>query len=115
MVRRTLLAALPELGTGDGGQLAALVGLAPYAHDSGTLRGGRHIRGGRAEVRRALYLAALSAARRAGPRKDFADRLRGRGKKAKVVLLAVARTLLVIANAVLRTGQPWQPARAAAR
>ena len=109
------MAALPELGSGDGGKLAALVGLAPYAHDSGTLRGGRHIRGGRAEVRRALYLAALSAARRAGPLKDFADRLRARGKKAKVVLIAVARKLLVIANAVLRTGQPWQPALAASR
>lgn len=115
VVSRTLLAALPELGTAEGGRLASLAGLAPYAHDSGTLRGGRHIRGGRAEVRRALYLAALSAARRPGPLKDFADRLRGRGKKAKVVLVAVARKLLVIANAVLRTGQPWQPAMAAPR
>ena len=115
VVSRTLLAALPELGTADGGRLAALVGLAPYADDSGTLRGSRHIRGGRAEVRRALFMAALSAARRAGPLKDFADRLRARGKKAKVVLIAVARKLLVIANAVLRTGQPWQPALAAAR
>ncbi|MFO0851602.1 MAG: IS110 family transposase [Gemmataceae bacterium] len=115
VVSRTLLAALPELGSGDGGKLTAVVGLAPYAHDSGALRGGRHIRGGRAEVRRVLYLAALSAARRAGPLKDFADRLRARGKKAKVVLVAVARKLLVIANAVLRTGQPWQPTLAAAR
>ena len=115
VVSRTLLAALPELGTADGGRLAALVGLAPYADDSGTRRGSRHIRGGRAEVRRALFMAALSAARRAGPLKDFADRLRARGKKAKVVLIAVARKLLVIANAVLRTGQPWQPALAAAR
>ena len=115
VVSRTLLAALPELGATDGGKLAALVGLAPYAHDSGTARGGRHIRGGRAEVRRALYLAALSAARRAGPLKDFADRLRARGKTAKVVLIAVARKLLQIANAVLRTGQPGQPALAAAR
>lgn len=115
VVSRTLLAALPELGAADGGKLAALVGLAPYAHDSGTLRGGRHIRGGRAEVRRALYLAALSAARRAGPLKVFADRLRARGKKAKVVLIAVARKLLQIANAVLRTGRPWQPELAAAR
>jgi transposase len=115
VVSRTLLAALPELGSSEGGRLAALAGLAPYAHDSGTLRGGRHIRGGRSEVRRALYLAALSAARRPGPLKDFADRLRARGKKAKVVLIAVARKLLVIANAVLRTGRPWQPELAAAR
>lgn len=115
VVSRTLLAALPELGVADGGRLAALVGLAPYAHDSGALRGGRHIRGGRADVRRVLYLAALSAARRDGPLKAFADRLRSRGKKAKVVLIAVARKLLVIANAVVRSGRPWQPELAMAR
>jgi transposase len=109
VVSRTLLASLPELGTTDGGRLSALAGLAPYARDSGTLKGGRHIRGGRAEVRRALYLAALSAARRDGPLKGFADRLRSRGKKAKVVLIAVARKLLTIANAVVRTGRAWQP------
>jgi transposase len=66
-------------------------------------------------VRRVLYLAALSAARHAGPLKDFADRLRARGKRAKVVLVAVARRLLVIANAILRTGQPWQPELAMTR
>jgi len=109
VVSRTLLASLPELGTTDGGRLAALAGLAPYAHDSGTLKGGRHVRGGRADVRRALYLAALSAARRDGPLKEFADRLRSRGKKAKVVLIAVARKLLTIANAVVRSGRAWQP------
>lgn len=111
---RTLLAALPELGATGGGRLAALVGLAPYADDSGTLRGPRHIRGGRADVRRVLYLAALSASRR-GPLREFAERLRSRGKKAKVVLIAVARKLLVIANAVIRTGRPWQPELAMAR
>ena len=109
VVSRTLLASLPELGTTGGGRLAALAGLAPYARDSGTLKGGRHIRGGRADVRRALYLAALSAARRDGPLKEFADRLRSRGKKAKVVLIAVARKLLTIANAVVRSGRAWQP------
>jgi transposase len=112
---RTLLASLPELGATDGGRLAALVGLAPYAHDSGTMKGARHIRGGRADVRRALYMAALSAARREGPLKLFADRLRSRGKKAKVVLIAVARKLLVIANAVIRSGQPWRPELAMTR
>ena len=94
--------------------LAALVGLAPYADDSGTLKGPRRIRGGRADVRRVLYLAALSASRR-GSLKDFAERLRSRGKTAKVVLIAVARTLLVIANAVIRTGRAWQPELAMAR
>jgi transposase len=112
---RTLLASLPELGEIDGGRLAALVGLAPYAHESGTLKGARHIRGGRADVRRALYMAALSAARRDGPLKLFADRLRSRGKKAKVVLIAVARKLLTIANAVIRSGEPWRPELAMTR
>jgi transposase len=112
---RTLVADLPELGTRPAGELAALVGLAPFAADSGTRSGGRHIRGGRGTVRRALYMAALAAARVAGPLKDFADRLRARGKAAKVVLVAVARRLLVIANAIRRDRRPWQPELAAAR
>jgi transposase len=112
---RTLLASLPELGGTDGSRLAALVGLAPYAHDSGTMKGTRHIRGGRADVRRMLYMAALSAARREGPLRQFAERLRSRGKKAKVILIAVARKLLTIANAVIRTGQPWRPELAMTR
>ncbi len=115
VVSRTLVADLPELGTRSPGRLAALAGLAPFAADSGTRSGGRHIRGGRGTVRRALYLAALSAARVAGPLKDFADRLRGQGKAAKVVLVAVARKLLVIANAVVRDRRPWDPALAAVR
>lgn len=112
---RTLLAAVPELGTITGAKASALVGLAPYADDSGQRRGARHVRGGRAEVRRALYLAALSARRFCAPLKDFADRLAEAGKKAKVVLVAVARKLLVIANAILKTGMPWNAELAAAR
>lgn len=112
---RTLLADLPELGTRPADQLAALAGLAPFADDSGRRSGGRHIRGGRGTVRRALYLAAVTAARVAGPLKDFADRLKARGKAAKVVLVAVARRLLVIANAVVRDARPWDPTLAAAR
>jgi transposase len=115
VVSRTLLAALPELGESDGGKLAALAGLAPFARDSGTTRGPRSVRGGRPEVRRVLYLAALSAARRGGPLTEFAERLRARGKRAKVVLIAVARRLLVIANAIIRTGLPWDPAMAMPR
>ena len=115
VVSRTLLAALPELGSPDGHKLSALAGLAPYARDSGTSRGPRSVRGGRPEVRRVMYLAALSASRHAGPLKEFADRLKARGKKAKVVLVAVARKLLVIANAVIRSGLPWQPDLARAR
>lgn len=115
VVSRTLLAALPELGTIDGGQAAALAGLAPFARDSGAMRGPRAIRGGRPEVRRVMYLAALAAARGTGPLREFADRLRGRGKRAKVVLIALARKLLTIANAVLRTQKPWDSGMAAAR
>jgi transposase len=112
---RTLLAAMPELGSIDGGRAAALAGLAPYARESGTMRGPRQIRGGRPDVRRAMYMAALSAARRKGPLKEFADRLRARGKRAKVVLIAVARKLLTIANAVLRAKKPWESELAMAR
>jgi transposase len=111
----TLLAALPELGSLDGGKLSALVGLAPFADDSGTRRGGRHVRGGRAAVRRVLYLAALSAVRHNPALRVFRDRLVARGKKAKVILTAVARKLLVIANAVIRTGRPWEPELVMAR
>jgi transposase len=115
VVSRTLLAALPELGTIDGGRVAALAGLAPFARDSGTIRGPRSIRGGRPEVRRVMYLAALAASRGSGPLREFADRLRGRGKRAKVVLIALARKLLTIANAVLRTEKAWDPGLAKAR
>jgi transposase len=107
--RLTLLAALPELGTLSGSKLTALVGLAPFADDSGTQRGGRRIRGGRAAVRRVLYLAALTASRCNPALYAFRERLAAKGKKAKVILTAIARKLLVIANAVVRTGQPWQP------
>src|SRR5512147_726073 len=102
----TLLAAVPELGSLDGSRLSALVGLAPFADDSGTHRGGRRIRGGRAAVRRVLYLAALTASRCNPALRVFRERLAAKGKKAKVILTAVARKLLVIANAVVRTSQP---------
>jgi transposase len=103
------------LGSLEGGRIAALVGLAPFADDSGTRRGGRHVRGGRAAVRRILYLAALSAVRYNPALKAFRGRLSARGKKPKVILTAVARKLLVIANAVIRTGLPWDPTLAMAR
>lgn len=115
IVSRTLLAALPELGTISSGAAAALAGLAPFACESGTKRAPRAIRGGRAEVRRVLYLAALSAGRGTGPLRQFADRLKGRGKRAKVVAIALARKILTVANAVLRSGQPWDATLAASR
>lgn len=104
---RVLLAELPELGTLTGKQVSALVGLAPVARDSGTRRGRREIAGGRSVVRAALYMAALSAARYNPPLKAFRERLRAAGKAAKVALVAVARKLLVILNAMLRDNKPW--------
>jgi transposase len=111
----TLVAALPELGSLDGGKLSALVGLAPFADDSGKYHGVRHVRGGRAAVRRVLSLAALSAVRHNPARKAFRDRWAARGQKAKVIVTAVARKLRVIAKAVIRTGRPWNPEWARAR
>jgi transposase len=108
-VSRTLLAALPELGTLTRQQIAALAGLAPLNRDSGQRRGQRCIGGGRAEVRSLLYMAALSAARYNPALKAFAERLQRAGKAVKVRLVAVARKLLTIANAVLREERPWQP------
>jgi transposase len=112
---RTLLAAMPELGALSGKQAAALAGLAPFDDDSGARRGSRHVRGGRADVRRVLYMAALAAVRHNPLLKRFKERLAKAGKKAKVILTAVARKLVVIANAVLRSGRPWQPALATAQ
>lgn len=109
-VSRTLLAELPELGTLTRQQIAALAGLAPRNRDSGRRVGQRSIGGGRAGVRSALYMAALSAARFNPALRAFAERLRAAGKAVKVRLVAVARKLLTIANAVLRDGKPWQPA-----
>jgi transposase len=108
-VARTLLAELPELGTLRGKQMAALAGLAPFARDSGTRRGKRSVGGGRAGVRGALYMASLSAARYNPPLRAFYQRLRAAGKLAKVALVAVARKLLVILNAMLRDHRPWSP------
>jgi transposase len=113
VVSRTLLASLPELGQLDRHKIAALVGLAPMADDSGEHRGVRRIQGGRCVVRSMLYMAALSARRYNPALRAFADRLARAGKKPKVILAALSRKLLVIANAILRSGQPWNPSLAA--
>lgn len=102
----TLLALVPELGQLDRRQIAALVGVAPLARDSGTLRGRRTCWGGRANVRTVLYMGALTAARYNPRLKAFYQKLRAAGKPAKVALIAVARKLLVLLNAMLRDGQP---------
>jgi transposase len=109
VVSRTLLAAVPELGRLDRRRIAALVGLAPMADDSGQHRGVRRIQGGRSSVRSVLYMAALTARRFNPVLRVFADRLAAAGKRPKVILAAVARKLLVIANAILRSGRPWDP------
>jgi transposase len=106
---RTLLAAMPELGKLSNKQAAALVGVAPVASDSGQFRGKRRILGGRGQVRSVLYMAALSARRFNPVLKAFAERLEKAGKRSKVVLMAVARKLLVIANSILRADRPWNP------
>lgn len=109
---RALIGHLPELGTLTGKQIAALAGLAPRARDSGKLKGTRTIFGGRRVVRTALYMASISASRYNAPLKAFYARLRASGKPAKVALTAVARKLLTIANAILRTKTPWTPTMA---
>ena len=109
---RTLLAQLPELGHLDRRQIAALVGLAPLARDSGTQRGQRHCWGGRPGLRSVLYMAALVAARWNPVLRAFYRRLRTAGKPAKVALVAVARKLLTILNAMMRDQRPWQSAYA---
>jgi transposase len=112
VVSRTLLASLPELGQLDRRQIASLVGLAPMADDSGQHRGVRRIQGGRSYVRNVLYMAALTARRYNPALRAFAERLAAAGKRPKVILAAVARKLLVLANAILRSGQPWNPSLA---
>lgn len=105
----TLIALLPELGQIDRKQIAALVGVAPFNRDSGTMRGKRTVWGGRAAVRQALYMATLSAVRYNPTLKAFYDRLVGKGKAAKVALVACMRKLLTMLNAMLRDGKQWQP------
>lgn len=104
----TLLAQLPELGRLNRKQITALVGLAPMNRDSGTLRGQRHIFGGRADVRRVLYVAALVATRFNPVIKAFYTRLLAAGKAKKVALVACMHKLLVILNAIARTNSPWR-------
>lgn len=109
-----ILGSLPELGRLDGKKVAALAGLAPRARDSGTFKGARTIFGGRAELRRALYMASISAMRFNSDLRAFYSRLRTAGKAAKLAIVAVARKLLTIANAMVRDMKPWVPNQAAA-
>ena len=103
----TLLANLPELGTLNRREIAALVGVAPYNRDSGALRGKRAVWGGRSRVRAVLYMGALVASRHNPAIRDFYQRLLAAGKPKKVALVACMLKLLVILNAMLKHGSPW--------
>jgi transposase len=107
---RTLIAELPELGTLGRRQIAALVGVAPLNRDSGTMRGKRTVWGGRASVRSSLYMAALAGVRHNPVLRAKYRQLTAAGKPAKLALIACARKLLVILNAILRDRRPWQTA-----
>ncbi len=109
VVAATLVAELPELGQLNRKQIAALVGVAPLACESGTLRGRRIVWGGRAQVRAVLYMSTVAALRWNPVIRGFYDRLRGAGKPAKVALTACMRKLLTILNAMVRQQTRWQP------
>jgi transposase len=109
IIARTLIAELPELGALDRRKIAALVGLAPWTRQSGQWRGKSFIGGGRKSVRTALFMAAMVAARHNPVLKTFRDKLVAAGKPKLVALIAVARKLLTILNALLRDNQRWQP------
>ena len=103
----TLLAYLPELGTPDRRQIAAMAGMAPFNRNSGTLRGQRTVWGGRSRVRATLYTRVLMASRHNPVSRDFYQKLVAFGKPKEVALVACMRKLLAIPNAVLKHRSPW--------
>lgn len=107
---RTFLAEVPELGTLNRREIASLAGVAPFTRQSGRWKGKSMIGGGRAPLRAGLYMAALSATRYNPPLKGFYQRLLSAGKPKMVALIAVARKILTILNAMLRDRKQWQPA-----
>lgn len=111
-IARTLIAELPELGTLDRRKIASLVGLAPWTRQSGQWKGKSFVGGGRGVVRTALHMGALVAARHNPTLKAFRDKLVAQGKPKLVAIVAVARKLLVMLNAILRDKTPWQPKNA---
>ena len=115
VVSRTLLAEAPELGKLGGARIAALFGLAPWTRQSGKWQGKAMIGGGRAEPRAMAFMAALVAIKHNPPLKKFYEKLLARGKPKMVALIAVARRLVVILNAMLRDNRPWTQELAHAR
>lgn len=109
-VAYTLLGELPELGSLSNRQVGALTGLAPYNRDSGSMKGKRRIKGGRAPIRTVLYMAMLSAIQCNPIMKQFYDRLVAEGKHKKVALTACMRKMMTILNAMIRDGKEWQQA-----
>jgi len=112
VVAAMLAACLSELGLLSAGKIAALAGVVPFDDDSADRRGLRRIKGGRPHVRQALYMAAVSAARCNPDLKAFYQRLRARGKQAKLALTAVMRKLVILANTLIREDRHWMPKHA---
>jgi transposase len=105
---QVLISALPELGTLKRQEIAALVGVAPFCHDSGKKSGARSIKGGRADVRSALYMATFSAVRYNKTFKEFFDRLIANGKKYKVAMVAAMRKMITVLNVMIKTKTLWK-------
>jgi transposase len=112
VLTRTLLTSLPELGSLNRQQIAALAGVAPFNRDSAKYRGRRSCWGGRAVVRKALYMAAFAAKRFNPVIKAYYEKLRANNKKFKVAMVACMRKLLTILNAMVRDNRHWQPVSA---
>ena len=104
---RTLIADLPEIGRMDAKEVAAMTGTAPYARSSGQWRGKARTKGGRQDLRSALYMPALTAMTRNPGIKAFADRLRAAGKPGRVIVIAVIRKLVILANTLVHQNRTW--------
>ncbi len=109
LISAYLVLHVPELGRRSGSQICSLLGLAPWARESGKSTGRRHIWGGRSDVRALLYMSAMSAIRFNPDMKVFYERLKENGKPGKAALVAVMRKLAVLANAILKRETPWVP------
>ncbi len=104
-----LIAELPELGSLNRRQIASLVGVAPFSHDSGTMKGRRRIQGGRFDIRRTLYMATLTATQHNPQIHTYYEKLVARGKLPKVALIACMRKLITVLNAMVKKNEQWNP------